>query len=252
MPRLGEHPDALDLLLEPHVKSARQRRIELLVAVIDRCDVVFHPGWKTRGRRVTPCAQPAESSVHPRSARSKDPPAALRPENGASPSDRQLLRSARTRRCSRCTRPAPGMFAALDTGAHRRSWPRWRIGGRDSPGPEITRQRRHADSHKRAWGRSADYDSPCSHDIGTSRLGQHKDRRPLDAGERSQRGASSPITATVGPPAHVVQEDEGCGELRGGKDCRVHRSMHRSRGPGARLVDQVHVGLLGGPQSHPP
>jgi len=77
--------------------------------------------------RATPTAIPAARSVRPRSARSRGQHEALLLGTG-SPSDRQSPRSARTRQCSRCTRPAPS--------AHRRSLPRWLTGERDPPCPQ--------------------------------------------------------------------------------------------------------------------
>jgi len=48
-PGLGEQFDALDLLIQPRFEPRQQRRVELLVVVIDRSKVVFHPWMKDDG-----------------------------------------------------------------------------------------------------------------------------------------------------------------------------------------------------------
>lgn len=55
----------------------------------------------------------------------------------------------------------------------------------------------------------------CGDDIESSRLDQREDRRLLDAGERSQRHGSSPITATAGPLRTLSRNPEGAANSSG-------------------------------------
>jgi hypothetical protein len=61
-------------------------------------------------------------------------------------------------------------------------------------------------------GRTGDV---CGNDVETSRLDQHEDRRLLDAGERSQRHGSSPITATAGPLRMLSRKPEAAANSSG-------------------------------------
>lgn len=55
----------------------------------------------------------------------------------------------------------------------------------------------------------------CGHDLEPSRLDQREHGRLLDAGERSQRHGSSPITATAGPLRTLSRNPEGAANSSG-------------------------------------